>query len=164
MDIRLATLSDLPQIKEVFDIAKNKMKEDGNSLQWNNSDYPFCHTEEDINKKQCYVVTNDKNKVVATFVYIIGEDPTYKYIEGSWINDHPYGTIHRIASNKEIAHVFEIVLNYIKKNLLDIRIDTHEDNKRMIHLIEKNHFVYCGIIYIKDGSPRRAYQLVNTLN
>ena len=43
--------------------------------------------------------TNDcTDKVCATFVFIIGEDPTYDIIEnGAWIdNERPYGTIHRM--------------------------------------------------------------------
>jgi RimJ/RimL family protein N-acetyltransferase len=40
----------------------------------------------------------------------------------------------------------------------NIRIDTHRDNAIMQHLLEKNGFVKCGIIYVEDGSPRIAYQ------
>ena len=157
MNIRLATLNDLDAIKAIFNIAKKKMVNDGNLKQWQDIDYPFCYTKEDIEKKQCYVVTLD-DEVVATFVYIVGEDPTYSYIEGSWLNNNKYGTIHRIASNGKVPHIFKLVLDYITKNKLDIRIDTHEDNKRMKHLIESNGFSYCGIIYVKDRTPRLAYQ------
>lgn len=160
MNIRLATLQDLTSIKEVFLVAKKLMIKDGNTKQWEKIDYPFCYTKEDIEKKQCYVVTDDNNEVVATFVYIIGNDPTYNYIEGKWLNDAPYGTIHRIASNGKIKGIFDIVINHVKRNNLDIRIDTHKDNKRMIKHIADNHFVYCGIIYVRDGTARNAYQLV----
>ena len=30
----------------------------------------------------------------------------------------------------------------------------------MRHVLEKFGFVYCGTIYIADGSPRRAYQYI----
>lgn len=36
--------------------------------------------------------------------------------------------------------------------------DTHQDNKITRHLIEKNGFAKCGIIYVADGSPRIAYE------
>ena len=39
-----------------------------------------------------------------------------------------------------------------------LRADTHEDNKIMQHLLEKNGFVRCGIIHVEDGTPRVAYQ------
>lgn len=42
-----------------------------------------------------------------------------------------------------------------------MRIDTHENNKVMQHLIKKNGFQECGIIYVEDGSPRIAYEKYN---
>lgn len=160
MNIRLATLNDLYAIRDIFTVAKKKMVSDGNLEQWKDIDYPFCYTKEDIEKKQCYVI-EEKSELVATFVYIVWRDPTYSYIEGKWLNDNQYGTIHRIASNGKIPHIFSIVLDYISKDYIDIRIDTHKDNKRMKHLIESNGFTYCGIIYVRDGTKRLAYQKVN---
>ena len=159
MTIRLATLDDLDNIKNCFITAKSKMVSDGNTEQWKDIDYPFCYTKEDIEKRQCYVVINDNNELVATFVFIIGDDPTYSYIEGKWLSNNKYGTIHRIASNNKEKHIFRTVLDYVLTYDVDIRIDTHKDNKRMKHLIESNDFTYCGIIYVRDGTPRLAYQL-----
>ena len=41
-----------------------------------------------------------------------------------------------------------------------LRIDTHEDNKVMQHVVEKMGFSRRGIIYVADGSPRIAYEMV----
>lgn len=161
MNIRLANYDDLDEIRNIFVVAKSKMVSDGNLEQWKDIDYPFCYTKEDIDKGQCYVIENDNKELVATFVYIIGEDPTYSYIEGKWLNNNKYGTIHRIASNNKEKHIFKTVLDYVLSFGIDIRIDTHKDNKRMKHLIEKNGFTYCGIIYVRDGTPRLAYQKEN---
>ena len=161
MNIRLATYDDLDEIRNIFLVAKGKMVSDGNLEQWKDIDYPFCYTKEDIDKGQCYVIENDNKELVATFVYIIEDDPTYSYIEGKWLNDNKYGTIHRIASNNKEKHIFKTVLDYVLSSGIDIRIDTHKDNKRMKHLIEKNGFTYCGIIYVRDGTPRLAYQKEN---
>ena len=62
INIRLASLEDIPSISKCFDFAKNKMRGDGNMNQWALG-YPISETSLDIAKKQCYVVTND-NKVV----------------------------------------------------------------------------------------------------
>lgn len=159
MTIRLATIDDLENIKDIFLVAKEKMVRDGNLEQWKNIDYPYCYTKEDIDKKQCYVIINDNDELVGTFVFIIGDDPTYSYIEGSWLNDKRYGTIHRIASNNKEKHIFRTVLDYVLTFNVDIRVDTHKDNLRMKHLIESNGFKYCGIIYVRDGTSRLAYQL-----
>ena len=59
MTIRLATIDDLENIKDIFLVAKEKMVRDGNLEQWKNIDYPYCYTKEDIDKKQCYVIIND---------------------------------------------------------------------------------------------------------
>jgi hypothetical protein len=32
----------------------------------------------------------------------------------------------------------------------------------MQHVVEKCGFSYCGIIYVEDGSPRRAYDMTVT--
>ena len=40
----------------------------------------------------------------------------------------------------------------------NLRIDTHQDNKVMQHVVEKHGFTRRGIIYIADGSPRIAYE------
>ena len=52
------------------------------------------------------------------------------------------------------------ICDYCKEDFDNLRIDTHDDNKKMQHLIEKNGFIRCGIIYVYDGSPRIAYQYI----
>ena len=42
----------------------------------------------------------------------------------------------------------------------NIRMDTHEDNKIMQHLLEKNGFIRCGTVHIFNGDPRIAYQKI----
>lgn len=158
INIRLASLDDIPSLERVFLIAKKKMRNDGNFLQWTEPDYPICYTYKDIEKGTCYVIEID-HEIHATFVFQLGEEVTYKIIDnGKWLNDEPYGTIHRIASDGYIKDIFSITLNYIKRFNVDIRTDTASYNKRMTHLINKHHFIYCGTIYIRDGSPRDAYQ------
>ena len=158
INIRLATYNDLDKLEEIFLAAKQTMRKDGNLYQWTEVDYPICYTKNDIKKGTCYVV-EDNGEITATFVYQLGEEPTYKIIDnGNWLNDDPYATIHRIASNGTTKDIFGIMLKFAKQFNVDIRIDTSEDNKRMTHLIKKHNFIYCGTIYIRDGSPRDAYQ------
>ena len=158
INIRLATINDIPSLERVFLAAKKKMREDGNLYQWTEVDYPICYTYKDLEKGTCYVIEED-NEIHATFVFQLGEEITYKIIDdGKWLNDEPYGTIHRIASDGYIKDIFGITLNFIKRFNVDVRTDTSKDNKRMTHLINKHNFIYCGTIYIRDGSPRDAYQ------
>ena len=159
MTIRPTTYADIDALMAIFADARAQMIADGNPKQWGDGYPSRKQIESDIQRGVSYVVEN-KGQPCATFVFIIGEDPTYTYIEdGEWLDDTlPYGTIHRIASNGEQRGIFPIVLHWCTAQCPNIRIDTHQDNKRMIHLIEQAQFVRCGIIYTRDNSPRIAYQ------
>ena len=88
-----------------------------------------------------------------------GLEPTYQYIEnGSWLNDDDYITLHRIASDGKGHGIFQSAMDYCKSICDNIRIDTHSNNVIMQKQIEKNGFKKCGTIYVRDGSPRIAYQ------
>ena len=41
----------------------------------------------------------------------------------------------------------------------NVRVDTHRDNKVMQHILTKYGFQRCGIIYVKNGTERIAYQM-----
>ena len=98
--IRKSQLEDIPRIMEIFGLAKKYMREQGNPTQWN-GEYPDVATvTEDIVSGTGYVGEDETGKVVMVFTLIIGEDPTYKVIrKGEWLNNDPYGAIHRIASD-----------------------------------------------------------------
>lgn len=159
--ITLARVEDLDYIMQIYARAKRYMAETGNPNQWNGS-YPERELlEQDIAKKQLYVYKVDE-QVHAVFAFIIGEDATYSYIEdGQWLNDMPYGTIHRIASDGECKEVLAQCVAYCAEQIANLRADTHHDNKIMQHLLEKNGFERCGIIYLQSGAPRVAYHKVN---
>lgn len=156
--IRAAEHADLNEIEQIYAHARNFMAANGNPTQWKNG-YPWRDLlEEDIRLGKLYVVQKD-DKICGVFVFVIGEDPTYRYIEdGSWASNLPYGTIHRIASCG--SGVFEAALEFCRSKCSHIRVDTHADNKPMQHLAEKHGFSRRGIIYVEDGTPRIAYELL----
>ena len=163
MTIRPTTYADIEALQAIFDYARAQMAADGNPTQWGDG-YPAREQlESDIQRGVSYVVEHN-GQPCATFVFIIGNDPTYAYIEdGQWLDDTLlYGTIHRIASNGEQRGIFNTVLHWCSAQYSNIRIDTHQANKRMIHLIEQAQFTRCGIIYTRDHSPRIAYQNLGT--
>ena len=111
-------------------------------------------------EEELYICERD-GKVCGVFAFPIGEDPTYEKMEGGgWLSDAPYGTIHRMAGKETERGIFEECLSWCREQIGHIRIDTHEDNRIMRHLIEKNGFVRCGIIHVADGSPRIAYEWI----
>lgn len=55
------------------------------------------------------------------------------------------------------AWFVSVCFKYCKNISQNIRADTHADNQIMQKLMEKNGFMKCGIIYVKNGTPRIAY-------
>ena len=159
--IRPAQHSDLPEILNIYATARNFMANNGNPSQWGNS-YP---KEEllikDIQAGQLYVCC-DGEGIFGVFMFFIGPEPTYSHIEGSWLSDLPYGTIHRIASCGRRKGVFDMCIDYCMEKIKHLRIDTHARNLVMQHLIEKRGFIKCGTVYMinSDGSPRTAYEYI----
>lgn len=157
--VRPASMMDLPRILAVYDAARIYMRNSGNPHQWGDSGYPERELlEEDIKKGRLFVIEED-GTVRGVFAFMLGADPTYGYIEdGRWPNDQPYGTIHRIASDGKTRGIFAKAFAFAKTRADEIRVDTHKDNKTMQHVVEKQGFIRCGIIYLENGDPRIAYQ------
>ena len=108
----------------------------------------------------CLYVEEAEGKPAGVFAFLLGPEPNYERIDGAWRNSLPYGTIHRVASDGRVPGFFGRCMEFCKKQTANLRIDTHEENKVMRHLIEKSGFAECGIIRVEDGSPRIAYQYV----
>ena len=164
MKIRKAKTDDLPQIRNIYNAAKEYMDASGNPNQWPEGYPPEEYLRKDIELSRLYVC-EEEGVLHGVFMLSTEDDSTYHYIEGTWLNDEPYGVIHRIASDGTKKGIFKLVLEFCKEktaeqSIANLRIDTHADNKTMQHLVEKNGFESCGTIYLENGSPRLAYQLV----
>lgn len=159
MLIRPTELSDLPEVMDIYENARAFMRESGNMVQWTNG-YPGEKVIlADIDSGCSYVCADDKGDIAAVFSLVMGEDPTYSTIyEGRWLNDRPYGTVHRIAAGVHNRGVAAFCLDWCLNRCGNVRIDTHEYNRPMRKLLQKLGFHYCGVIYLPDGSPRLAFQ------
>ena len=159
MYVRRSNMEDIPAMMDLYAQARAFMRENGNPNQWDES-YPSRELlEKDIAFGNSYIVEDDEKNLAATFAFIKGEAPTYYGIEnGAWLNHEPYGTIHRLAGNTSYHGIASGCIGWCKSQIGNLRADTHEDNKIMQHLLEKNGFVRCGIIHLANGAPRIAYQ------
>lgn len=155
--IRKATSEDLKGILAVYAAAKAFMVKNGNATQWHPG-YPDSEIPGDIAAGNCYV--EEENGVIhGAFVCIPGDDPTYRAIEGRWLNDRPYAAVHRIGTDGAIPGFLGRCVAYCRTICPNLKIDTHENNHVMRHLVEKNGFQPCGTIITGNGTPRIAYQL-----
>lgn len=158
MKIRPALIEDLPQLHQIYVSARSFMAKNGNPTQWGTS-YPEDNLlREDIAANRLYVGEDHNGVPHFAFVVAFGEDPSYGKIDGAWLNDESYVTIHKVAGDGVMKNVFAAVVDFTEEKCSNIRIDTHADNKNMQRLILENGFRYCGVITFLDGTPRLAYQ------
>lgn len=158
-EIRKARQEDLPRIEKIYAYARQFMAENGNPNQWGTTTPLTSQLEDDIQKGLLFVLVHEAC-IHGVFYFYIGADPTYTFIEdGQWRSAAPYGTIHRIAGDGS-GGVLQAAVNYGKQQINHIRIDTHHDNKIMQRAVIKYGFRRSGIIYLENGSPRIAYDLI----
>ncbi|MGI5959584.1 MAG: YrvL family regulatory protein [Massiliimalia sp.] len=165
IQFRPAQSEDAPQIWELFQQAQAYFREQGIN-QWQDH-YPNPQViQEDLDRKESFVLQNQNHEIVATAVLSSREEETYREIfNGSWLTDGTYLVIHRVAvrNDQKGQGLASIILMEAQRRCMEqgipsIRIDTHEDNRSMQRLLEKSGFTRCGIIYLKSGDKRIAFE------
>ena len=155
MNTRLANNNDIDIIMNMIEDGRKHIQS-YNIPQWING-YPSTDTIlEDIDDNRGYVLL-DGDEIVGYYVKI-DYDPCYDKIDGNWINDEPYVAIHRTVTKYFNRGLGSKMFDEIKKEYDHIRVDTHEGNISMNKCLLKNDFKYCGIITLKTGSLRNAYE------
>ncbi|WP_245586329.1 GNAT family N-acetyltransferase [Olivibacter sitiensis] len=159
MEIRSAKEEEIDLLMDIFDHSRQLMRSNGNTVQWTNG-YPQRELIlQSIAQGEQYVFV-EEDELVGTFCFIRGEDPdpNYAYIEhGQWLNDRPYGVIHRIATNGKVKGIAEACFRWCFEQHPNIRVDTYQTNLAMQHILRKLGYTECGIIYVADGTPRLAF-------
>lgn len=161
---RKAQLSEIPSIWTILQQAIQRRKEDG-SNQWQDG-YPNPEIiQNDIEKEHGYVLV-DNETIVGYCAILINDEPEYEKIVGKWLTNHDFVVFHRVAISQDYLGkgLAKIMMTYIeefatKNNIYSIKADTNFDNNAMMHLFEKQGYVYCGEVYFR-GSPRKAYEKV----
>jgi len=158
MIIRETQIEDIDIVLILFENARQFMKKNGNGNQWIDGYPSRSIIEQDILAGKSYVCEKD-GEIIATFYFVVASDPTYSVIvDGSWLNDSPYGVIHRITTNSSNKGTATYCINWCIRQCGNLRVDTHVDNIPMHNLLIKCGFTQCGIITIKNGDKRIAYQ------
>ena len=160
MNIRKTRFEDLGALLEIYEEARSFMRNNGNPKQWGDAHPAKAILENDITKGISYVL-EDSGAILAVFCFFVGHEPSYDKIEGgAWLNDKPYGVIHRIASSGKVKGSGVFCINWCLEQCGNLRIDTHRDNAPMQSALKKTGFVYCGIINVPTAShtERLAFQ------
>jgi GNAT superfamily N-acetyltransferase len=108
---------------------------------------------------------------VAAYSFLTDGERDYDTIyEGKWRTDHtPYAAVHRVTVAQHLrgrgasTQMMEQIFAEARAGgFASVRIDTHEGNIPMRRMLEKNGFVYCGIVYLHggpdDGAKRVGYE------
>lgn len=160
MQIRKATKEDIPKMREIFNYGREVQLKTGNLNQWEEG-YPADEVIlEDIRQKAAHVCLDDEENMIGVLSVFTAPDPTYKNIDGAWLNDEPYATIHRIATSGQVKGTGQYCIQWVQDHYDNVRIDTHENNEQMKYVVKKLGFEYCGVIYLANGDPRNAYHYV----
>lgn len=167
-NIRQGTQGDIDALLLLFEEARGTIAALGID-QWQNG-YPSREVIlRDIESGESFLV-EENGVLVATFVMLKGEEPTYREIfNGEWMmgKDGAYTAIHRfaIAKTRRGDGIAEDILDFAARHTLTIgkhslRIDTHEGNSPMRRMLERNGFSYVGEIYLENGDKRVAYERI----
>jgi ribosomal protein S18 acetylase RimI-like enzyme len=160
MEVTRAKVDDIDVILAIIEEARTIMRENGNLTQWADG-YPSRETIlGDIANGDAFVCKT-ADGIAGYFCFIVGDDPdpNYRVIEsGQWLDNKPYGVIHRLASGRQVKGIAQTAFDFAFSQIKNIRVDTHHDNLPMQNFLKKDGFVYCGIIYVSDGTPRDAFQ------
>ena len=131
--------------------------------QWH-PDYPTRQTIlDDIADHTGYAFEDDTG-VIGYCCIIIGDEPAYHEIDGAWKTNRPYAVLHRLSFSRKArgsglsGEAFRLIKEFCLQNDVDaIRADTQDENKVMQHILDREEFEYCGLVWF-GGGRKLAYE------
>lgn len=168
INVKKTTKSDIDRIMIILGEARQRMAKLGID-QWQYG-YPTRDIiKDDLLKGMSYSVREEgDNEIYGTFCLKEGGEPTYdKIFDGAWLTNGEYFAIHRIAvcNEKRGSGMSDKMCRFIEaeckaRGVRSLRVDTHIGNTPMRKFLDRNGFVYCGIIYLADGEERIAFEKI----
>lgn len=169
MQLKKAQMKDLEQIMTILKDGRNQLAEKGVE-QWQ-GDYPSeAHVKEDIEHGFAYLAISNDQQTVGAVSIVPAPDHSYDQMDGNWLLEtDKYIVIHRVAIHSKHAgqgyatKLFQEIIDQVKNNhpeIQSIRIDTHEDNQAMQHLIAKMGFKRVGTLHgvYRKGEVSYVYE------
>lgn len=164
MEFKLVDENDIDAVVSIMDQARNLMKAEGRN-QWTEAYPARSHIESDVAHDFGYAIYLD-GRVAAYGAVIAGIEPAYASIDGQWLSEgrEKYIVVHRLAvadfaRGKGIANKFmeEVENMAVNAGIRWIRVDTNFDNVRMLTILDRLGYTYCGKITYESGE-RLAYE------
>lgn len=150
------THKDLDFVVNIIEKTKQIFKEQGVD-QWQNGYPNRSSIQNDIRDGSAYLI---KDQEPIGYIALVSEpDPNYREIDGAWVSDEPYISVHRFVIAQEyrkrgyaksVLKNLDLIVNEL--GCEGIRVDTHQNNKGMITLLESQGYTYCGVIQVADGA------------
>lgn len=169
MEFIIATAEHLEEMCRITDQAKAQLKGLGLD-QWQKG-YPSREVwVEDIKNKAAWLAV-EPGKVLGVFAFQTTPDVSYGEIDGAWLTDTPYASMHRVCvsddskgkgvAGKMFEHGFAMARAL---GFTSLRIDTHPGNLPMQKALKKAGFLPCGTIHLvggcEAGDPRIAFERI----
>ncbi len=151
-------MADVPRIMPLIDHSRSIMRANGNNVQWEGYPGPDM-IGADIAKGIGHLIMQ-QDCPVGYFALLREPEPTYAVIgEGLWLDDStPYGTLHRLACAPGVQGIAGCAFTFAESQCASVRVDTHLTNSIMLHIIQSRQYTRCGVIYMRDGTSREAFQ------
>lgn len=163
MVFRKAISADIDAAAQILRMAAERMLAEGKH-QWDAMYPDRPHVAADIEAGSGYVLEAD-GEIVAYGAVVFDGEPAYACIEGGWLSDEDaYVVVHRLAVRRSderrglgAEFLREVEKLALSNGICNFRIDTNYDNDRMLRLLERSGFAYCGRITYEKGE-RMAFE------
>ncbi|WBB30820.1 GNAT family N-acetyltransferase [Parvimonas micra] len=161
LTFRMANELDRESILNIYLEGANALKEDGVD-QWQGQYVPSFKDVDEHLGVDLYVLEYHK-RIVSTACLVEGIDEDYENINGKWNTSLPYISIHKVATSNEYKKqsfgrkMMSYIENFAKRKRMDLRIDTHKDNKKMRNFIVSCGYKYTGEVILQGELERLAY-------
>lgn len=161
LTFRMANESDRESILKIYLEGAEALKNDGVD-QWQGQYVPSFKDVDEHLGVDLYVLEYHR-KIVSTVCLVEGIDEDYENINGKWNTSLPYISIHKVATSNEYKKqsfgrkMMSYIENFAKRRRMDLRIDTHKDNKKMRNFIISCGYKYTGEVVLQGELERLAY-------
>lgn len=161
LTFRIANELDRESILEIYLEGAEALKTDGVD-QWQGQYVPSFKDIDEHLGVDLYVLEYHK-RIVSTACLVEGIDEDYENINGKWNTSLPYISIHKVATSNEYKKqsfgrkMMSYIENFAKRKRMDLRIDTHKDNKKMRNFIISCGYKYTGEVILQGELERLAY-------